>query len=113
MKKRTKERCALIFGEEMKSCPKCGSYELRTQTPIKLETEDADFTDPRRLIGKWAKAHKGGKSPMLEGHVFLMCFDCGHKGPAVDCTGRTSADVGKDKVVYAEIKRLWNDQPND
>ena len=40
-------------------------------------------------------------------------WDCGHKGPAVDCTGRTSEDCCADKALNAEMKRLWNAQtPN-
>lgn len=39
-----------------------------------------------------------------------MCWDCCHKGPAVDCTGRTSEDCRSDRALNAEMKRLWNSQ---
>jgi len=43
-----------------------------------------------------------------------MCWGCGHKGPSVDCTGRTSEDCRADRALNAEMKRLWNMQtPND
>ena len=40
-----------------------------------------------------------------------MCCCCGHKGPSVDCSGRTSEDCRQDRTLNAEMKRLWNEQP--
>jgi hypothetical protein len=28
----------------------------------------------------------------------------------VDCAGRSRDDVGQDRAVYQEVKRLWNSQ---
>ncbi len=75
--------------------------------------EDIDITGPdgpRKLLGAYVRTMRktGG---ILEGPCYYVCRECGHKGPAVDCTGRTSEDVGKDPKVNAEMKRLWNEQP--
>lgn len=104
-----KGRAEFIFGQPMQPCPKCGSYNLRSQTPIVCDF-DADDT-PRQTLGKWARATKEGATP-LQGPVFVMCVDCRHRGPAVDCTGCTSEEVGQDPQVAAEMKRLWNEQPS-
>lgn len=40
-----------------------------------------------------------------------MCRDCNFKAPAVDCSGRTSEEVGQDPKVFAEMKRLWLECP--
>ena len=103
----TKRRAEMIFGQPMNPCPKCGSYNLRYRTPIQMEAPESD--DPKALLGAWARATKSGNTP-LEGPCYLMCRECRHEGPAVDCTGRTSEDVGKDPEVAKEIKRLWNAQ---
>ena len=101
------KRAEFIFGQPMEPCPRCGGYNLRNQTPIVMDLPvDAS---PKQMLGAWARATKGGAAP-LEGPVCIMCVDCRHKGPAVDCSGRTSEDVGQDPVVSAEMKRLWNDQ---
>lgn len=105
----TESRARMIYNQEMKPCPKCGSWNFRPQTPIQLELDADDINNPKRAIGKWVAAHKGG-SPMLKGPCFFMCLDCDHKGPAVDCSGRTSEEVGQDPVVWKEMKRLWNEQ---
>jgi hypothetical protein len=112
-----KARCAWVYGQEMEPCPKCGSYNLKYQTPIKQSKEikeafeDSEFR-PEVLVKAWAKATKSGHTE-LEGPSYLMCWDCWHKGPAVDCTGRTSEEVGQDKAVADEIKRLWNEAARD
>lgn len=105
------KRAEFLFGEPMKTCPKCGSWNFKYQTPIQL-VETVDELEPEKLVRSWAKSMKtnGG---LLEGPVFIMCFDCAHKGPAVDCTGRTSAEVGQDPVVSKEVRRLWNEQDRD
>lgn len=64
----------------------------------------------KQAVGKWARAIRDGATP-LEGPVFIACFDCGHNGPSLDCSGRTSEDVGADKYVAAKVKELWNNQP--
>ena len=101
------KRAEFVFGQPMKPCPKCGSYNFVFQTPIQMGIEPTD--SPRKILGEWARQMKwtGG---LLKGPVFLMCRDCGHNGPSVDCSGRTSVDVGKDPKVSAEVKRLWNSQ---
>lgn len=91
----------------MKPCPKCGGYNIKSQTPIEMHISGAD--SPRQVLGKWARTVKAGHTP-LQGPVYIMCFDCLHKGPAMDCTGRTSEEVGQDKQVFKTIKRLWNEQ---
>lgn len=103
------EKCAFIFGQQMKPCPECGSYDLISQNPIKLKESIPEDLDPRKILGIYARAIRDGRTE-LEGPCFIMCKDCGHHGPHVDCTGRTSEDVGQDPVVWAEMKRLWNEQ---
>lgn len=92
----------------MAPCPACGSYHIRFQAPIAVDISADD--DMRKVVSKWAKAIKGGHTP-LRGPVFIVCFGCGHAGPSVDCTGRTSEDVCRDPAVSAEVIRLWNSQP--
>lgn len=94
----------------MEPCPKCGGYNLQSQTPIKLAEPITKGDTARSILGKYARAIKGGATP-LEGPCFIQCRDCRHKGPAVDCSGRTSEEVGQDREVYAEMKRLWKEQP--
>jgi hypothetical protein len=101
------KRAAWVYGQPMSPCPKCGSFNMKPQMPIKLATTGNE-TMPQ-LLGKWAVTTKAGDVP-LEGPVYFMCWDCRHKGPAVDCTGRTREDAGRDKALNAEIKRLWNSQ---
>ena len=84
-------------------CPECGSWDLIGQSPIDV---DIDVSDARKALGQYARAKKTGATP-LKGPCFIMCKDCGHKGPAVDCAGRTSEDVGADPAVFTEMKRLW------
>lgn len=92
-----------------KPCPKCGSWDIVAQTPIKVDIDDNDLKNPKKLIGKWAKEvnRTGG---ILAGPCYLMCKNCGHKGPSVNCEGRTSTDVGRDPIVFSEMKRLWREQ---
>ena len=91
----TERRCEIIFGQTMKPCPKCKSFNLKYQNPIKLDAPLPDEFDVAKLVGIWARQKKSGETP-LEGPCYLMCFDCFHKGPAVDCSGRTSEDVSLD-----------------
>ena len=103
-------RAAWVYGQPMAPCPACGSYKMKPQMPIQMALT-GDETVPQAL-GKWARATKAGATP-LEGLCYYMCWDCGHKGPAVDCTGRTSEDCRQDRALNAEMKRLWNEQtPN-
>jgi hypothetical protein len=97
------KRTEWIFGETMIPCPKCGSYNLKNQTPIKLDISADD--EPREIMRKWAKA-----TGELEGPCYIVCWDCKHRGPSFDCSGRTLQDVIMDPQVYAEMKRLWNSQ---
>lgn len=104
------KRAEWVYGQPMAACPKCGSYNMKPQMPIAMETT-GDETAPQ-LVGKWARATKAGATP-LQGPAYYACWDCFHKGPAVDCTGRTSEDCRADRVLNAEMKRLWNAQtPN-
>lgn len=100
-------RAAWVYGQPMNPCPTCGSYDMKPQMPIVMHLSGVE--SPRQLLGKWARATKAGATP-LDGHCYYMCWDCGHKGPAVDCTGRTSESVRADRAVNAEMKRLWNSQ---
>lgn len=75
--------------------------------PIKMAATGDETAS--QLIGKWARATKAGATP-LEGPCYYMCLGCLHKGPAVDCTGRTSEDCRSDRALNAEMKRLWNTQ---
>ena len=101
------KRAQWVYGQPMAPCPICGSYNMKPQIPIQLERSGDETA--QQLLGKWARATRAGATP-LEGTAFFMCWDCGHKGPAVDCAGRTREDVGQDRALNAEIKRLWNTQ---
>lgn len=101
-------RAAWVYGQPMAPCPKCGSYEMKPQMPIKIELTGEETTP--QFLGKWARAVKSGAT-QLKGPCYYMCFGCGHKGPAVDCTGRTSEDARQDRALNTEMKRLWNEQP--
>lgn len=103
-------RAAWVYGQTMAPCPACGGYNMKPQAPIKIDLS-GDET-PQQLLGKWARTTIGEVTP-LEGPVYMMCWDCRHKGPSVDCTGRTSEDVRKDSALNAEIKKLWNAQPSN
>ncbi len=105
----TEGHAKIIYGNYMTPCAKCGSWHFRPQTPIVLKEElPKDFT-PKQLVNLWKKSIKEGNTP-LEGPCFFMCVDCGHKGPAVDCSGLTEEHVRKDPIIYAEMKRLWNEE---
>lgn len=106
---RTAKQAAFVFGQQMKPCPKCGSFNMFWQTPINMKEEILETDSAKQMVGKWARAIKDGCTP-LEGPVFLMCRDCYHKGPAMDCSGRTSEEVGRDKEVADTVKQLWNTQ---
>lgn len=97
-----------MFGQDMRACPTCGGYHLQYQTPIKMEDPITDSDDAKTMVKKWAKSYM--KDERLEGPVFIMCFECGHKGPSVDCAGRSRDDVGQDKNLADTIKSLWNNQ---
>ena len=101
-------RAAWIYGQPMAPCPKCGSYNMKPQMPIRMALTGNE-TVPQ-LLGKWARITIVGATP-LEGPCYFMCFDCHHKGPAVDCDGRTSEECRADRALNAKMKRLWNEQP--
>lgn len=109
MKQGTKEWAEFVFSQEMEPCPKCNSYDMMYQTPIKIPEEIPKDVTPKQLLGIWVRATKKGETP-LEGPSYMMCRNCGHKGPSVDCTGRTSEDVTSDPIVAKKIKELWNNQ---
>ena len=101
------KRAEWVYGQPMAPCPACGSYNMKPQIPIALETT-GDETLPQ-LVGKLARATNAGSTP-LQGPAYYACWDCGHKGPAVDCTGRTSEECRADRALNTEMKRLWNEQ---
>lgn len=100
-------RAAWVYGQPMAPCPKCGSYNIGPQMPIDLRLT-GDETLPQ-LVGKWARFTKAGTTP-LQGPAYYACRDCFHKGPAVDCTGRTSEECRQDTPLNTKMKRLWNTQ---
>lgn len=102
-----KERAAWVYGQPMEPCPACGSYNMKPQVPIALETAGDETAG--QLVRKWARATKAGATP-LQGQAYYVCWDCGHKGPAADCAGRTSEEARQDPALNAEMKRLWNTQ---
>ncbi len=110
--KYTAKRAQFSFGQPMAACPKCSSYHFMIQTPIKMEEPITSEDTAKTLLGKWARAQKGnlGEDTEMKGTVFIMCFDCGHKGPTVDCSGMTRGQVGRSKYLADEVKRLWNSQ---
>jgi hypothetical protein len=101
------ERAAWVYGQPMEPCPKCGSYNMKPQMPIKTDIVVGD--DVHKILGKWVRATKDGNTP-LEGPCYYMCWDCGQKATAVDCTGRTSEECRRDAALNTEMKRLWNTQ---
>lgn len=101
------KRAAWVHGQPMAPCPKCGSYNMKAQMPIKLDA--AGDETAVQLVGKWAQATKAGATA-LEGPCYYVCWDCRHRGPAVDCSGRNSEDARRDSALNSEMKRLWNEQ---
>lgn len=102
-------RAAFVFGQPMKPCPKCGSFSLIFQTPIKMADPITAGDTAKQAVGKWAREILHG-DPQMEGPVFIMCRDCFHKGPALDCTGMSREQVGQSREISATVKRLWNEQ---
>ncbi len=101
------KRAEWVYGEPMAPCPQCGSYDMKPQMPIAIDLTGKETT--AQLVGKWARATKAGAT-MLQGPAYYACWECGHKGPAVDCAGRTSEDCCADRALNSEMKRLWNAQ---
>jgi hypothetical protein len=101
------KRAELIFNQHMYPCPECGSYNLIYQTPIILNEPVPESFDAKKLLGIYARTIKNGHT-LLRGDAFLMCKDCGHKGPPVDVSGRTAEDVGQDPIIASKIKHKWN-----
>ena len=99
------KRAEWVHGQPMAPCPMCGSYQMMAQIPIALDTTGTET--PAQLVGKWARATKAGATP-LQGPAYYACKDCGHKGPSVDCSGRTSEECRADCALNTEMKRLWN-----
>jgi len=106
--KDTAKRAKWIYGQPMAPCPSCGSYNMKPQMPIAMVATGYETT--AQLVGKWARATKAGTTP-LQGPAYYACHDCGHKGPTVDCRGRTSEECRADAALNKEMKRLWNTQP--
>lgn len=101
------KRAAWVYGQPMNPCPACGSYNMKPQMPIVVDLDGQETA--AQLVWKWALATAAGQTP-LQGPCYYHCADCGHKGPAVDCTGRTSEEARRDPALNAEMKRLWNSQ---
>jgi hypothetical protein len=104
------KRAEWVYGQPMAPCPKCGSYNMKPQIPIALSMDGDETTG--QVLGKWVMATHGGAT-QLQGPAYYACWDCRHKGPAVDCTGRTSEECRADKSLNNEMKRLWNTQSGD
>lgn len=83
-------RAKMIFGADMKPCPICSSYNLMYQTPIDIDH------------------FKKTKEFKLVGQCYIMCCNCGHKGPSVDCSGEDYHTVKADPVTASIIRKLWN-----
>ena len=103
------KRAEFVFGQPMKPCPKCGSYRMIAQTPIVMKEPILATDTAKQMVGKWARAVKDGNE-VIEKDVFIMCRDCGHRAPGVDRPGILRSKVANDKMVYLEMKRLWNEQ---
>lgn len=101
------QRAEFIYGQPMNPCPKCGSYNMKPQIPIVMEQAGGDSI--KKLLGNYARATSKGAT-QIQGTAYYTCWDCFHKGPSVDCTGRTSEDCRSDKELNSEMKRLWNSQ---
>ena len=100
-------RAEWVYGQPMAPCPACGSYNMKPQMPVKIGLAGEDTA--MQALGKLARAMKSGPVA-LEGPCYYACWDCGHNGPAVDCSGRTSEDCRGDRSLNDEMKRLWNTQ---
>ena len=101
------DRAAFIYGQPMAPCPRCGSYEMKPQIPVRLAVSH-DAT-PRDVLAAYVRSSAAGPL-VVEGPAYYQCGSCWHKGPAVDCTGRTSDDCRNDAQLNKEMKRLWNGQ---
>ena len=101
------KRAEWVHGQPMAPCPACGSYNMKPQIPIALGTTGKETM--RQFVGKWARFTKLGATP-LQGQAYYACWDCGHKGPVMNCTGRTLEDCCVDVELNSEMKRLWNTQ---
>ena len=104
------DRAAFIHGQRMEPCPKCGSYEMEPQIPVRLAVSPA--ATPREALVAYVRSSAAGPL-VVEGPAYYQCGSCGHKGPAVDCTGRTSDDCRRDPILYSKMKALWNGQRKD
>ena len=100
-------RAAFIHGQRMDPCPKCGSYEMQPQIPVRLAISDQ--ATPREVLATYVRSATAGPL-VVEGPAYFQCGSCWHKGPSIDCTGRTSEDCRKDAKLYAQLKALWNGQ---
>ncbi len=103
------KRAEWVYGQQIAPCPACGNYNMKPQIPIVMATVGNE-TMPQ-LVGKWARAIKAGATP-IQGPAYYVCWDCKHKGPSLDCTGRTSEDCRSDRELNVEMKRLWNSELN-
>jgi len=103
-----------VFGQPMKPCPKCGSYNMAYQMPIKVPAAEIEKMAQLSLQEAMSIAFALSKdSGEIEGPVYLRCMNCYHRGPAVDCTGRDAHDVKLDPLINKEVKRLWNNQKKE
>jgi hypothetical protein len=101
------KRAEWVYGQPMAPCPSCGSFNMKPTIPIQIDLDGVQT--PKELLARWHKTTSTGATP-VEGPAYYFCADCRHKGPAVDCTGRTSEDCRADRALNAEMKRLWNTQ---
>lgn len=107
--KHTAETAKFIHRQDMSPCPACGAFNMKYRMPILMKDPITAEDTAKQILGKWARTVKTGNTP-LEGPCYMVCEDCGHQGSSVDCSGRTSEEVGRDPVVARQIKDLWNTQ---
>lgn len=97
-------------------CLRCGRLPGNSHTEIcalQGEIERLRHDIKRHIAIASELATEKAGAPPLQGLAYYACWDCFHKGPAVDCTGRTSEECRADRALNAEMKRLWNAQtPN-
>lgn len=84
-----KGRIEFIFQHETNPCPKCGSYNLKYQTPIDLRD----------------KTHE-----KLLGIAYIVCWDCKHKSPSIDVSHMTRSTVGQSSELGTKLVEVWNSQ---
>lgn len=104
--KRTQQHAEFAFGCKMNPCPKCGSWNIKYQVPIEIDIPKG--ASARQILSAWAREQ--AKGPRLKGYGFIMCFDCGYKGPHVSTEGMTYGQANKSVEFADKMKAAWNNQ---